>query len=555
MVNFNLEDYLTDPKLIKTSIYYAIYSRLNDDPFCNFFEIRINCKNEGKINQLVEYIKNIYSLSQPYIPDESFAYAYPKGDFFIRRCIYLPFKEFAVRYHLINTISLAIENSLIETNFSSRIQRSKSGFIPLFQDYYANYKKFIEWSENLIIQYKQEKKKSCILNADITSFYDSISHDYIINSIFNLTGKMLPGKYEKIIHKILESEVEFYSLIDGLLKIETKQQGLLTGNWTEGYLANILLARLDELMVTCGFNYARYVDDIKVITNSKEECIKAVNIIQEELHRIGLNLNSAKTNIICNPKSIEDLFRKDHEISFVDHLKTEKRSEEDDNIDIGQIALKNNINKEDCVKLTNYLFDLSNFDEYDDELIIQLISKIPEMIYQYPKTIKKNTWNIVKLISFGFSNSIMIAAYKAMNEIFKSKYIMDYARTRLIHHLIKPRKKDPPYILMMTKNNDQLRQKLITIFQNFLSSKSIDLHLNCLYALWILSHQDNGNTFDEVLFRQNIDGYLPRPISHNVSRVLSSILAHKDSLNFFDYFDFNDLSDNSEKVGIDELNS
>ena len=78
MLNFNIEDYLTDTKLIRMSISYAMNSRLNDDQFCNFFELSINCKNQNKIDLLVEYIKNIYSLKQPYIPDESFAYGAPQ---------------------------------------------------------------------------------------------------------------------------------------------------------------------------------------------------------------------------------------------------------------------------------------------------------------------------------------------------------------------------------------------------------------------------------------------------------------------------------------------
>ncbi|MFM5947252.1 MAG: hypothetical protein ACKO9G_28495, partial [Dolichospermum sp.] len=61
MLKFNLEDYLTDEKLIESSIYYTIYSRLNEDHVCNFFELNINCNNKTNINQLVTYIKNIYS--------------------------------------------------------------------------------------------------------------------------------------------------------------------------------------------------------------------------------------------------------------------------------------------------------------------------------------------------------------------------------------------------------------------------------------------------------------------------------------------------------------
>ncbi|BAZ78880.1 reverse transcriptase domain-containing protein [Sphaerospermopsis kisseleviana CS-549] len=562
MIKFNLEDYLTDLKLIRNSIYYSIYSRLNDDHVCNFFELHINCKNDTKINQLVEYIHNIYSLSQPYIQDRSFAYSYPKNDFFLRRCIYIPFKELAVRYHLVNTLALAVENSFIKTSFANRTQRSKSGFIYLFREYYPQHKQFIEWAEDLIIKYNKEEKDSYVLKADITSFYDAISHDYLVNSIFNLVGNILPQKYEPLLRQILRPEVEFYSVVDSSLKSEKKQQGLLIGNSTEGYLANILLSQLDELMISHNFNYARYVDDIKIVTNTKQEAIRAVNILQEELHRIGLNLNSTKTEIIQNPKSVEELFRKDHEISLPDHLNEEILSVKNDlnNInfeqrseDFKKINLNSTLNQEDSYTVTSYLFDLSNFDEYDEDLVINLISKIPEIIQEYPKTIRKNTWSIVKIINFGYTSDVIIAGYKAMNEVFKNPNIIHYARTRLIHNLVKPRKKDPPYILMMVKNNQKLCEKLIIIFQSFLSTKSIDLNLNALYAIWILSHRDNGKYFDEDLFRNNINNYISRPISHNISRILSSILEQKNSFNFFDYFDFTELSNSQDKIGVDIL--
>ena len=364
MLNFNLEDYLTDKKLIKTSIYYAMYSRLNEDHFCNFFELNINCKNQNKINFLVEYIHNIYSLKQPYIPDESFAYAYPKEDFFIRRCVYLPFKEYAIRYHLINALSLAVENSFIKTSYANRTQRSLSGFIGLFKPYNPEYKKFIKWAKNIIKEFKKEQKESYLLNADITSFYDSVSPNYLINNLFELSGNFFPEKYKSLLHQILQPEIEFYSVVDGLLKLEKKEQGLLVGNRTDGYLANILLSKIDELMVAYGFYYARYVDDIKIITNTKNEVIKAVNILQEELQRIGLNLNSAKTEIIHNPKSVKDFFRKDHQMASgnelinEEHWEDNQEIERDDDYDIKSINLTANLQAEDYHIITNYLFDL-----------------------------------------------------------------------------------------------------------------------------------------------------------------------------------------------------
>ena len=574
MYNFNIEDALADVKLIRNSIYYAMYSRLDKDSFCNFFELNVQYKEESKIDNLVKYIKNIYTLSLPYIPEESFFYSYPKGDFFLRRCTYLPFKEFAVRYHLINILSLKVENSFINKNFAFRTQRSKSGFIHLFPDYYPSYKKFITWAENILVEYKNQNIDSYILNADITSFYDSISHDDLVDAIFRITGNSLSPKYESLLHQILIPKVESYSIINKLLQLELKRHGLLIGNSTEGYLANILLNRLDELMISCGFSYARYVDDIRVITKTKEEVIKAVNIIQEELHRIGLNLNSSKTAIIHNPKSVEDLFRKDHEISLFDQLNeisnssnSEEENAKSNVADIISIVISQKLEKEDAQKITKFLFNIEysyeklklNYDYneevlIDEDLLILLIEKIPEIIRLSPKTIGSNTWSVVKFITFGFPNQIIFAAYKAMNEIFKDKTIMDYARTRLIHHLVKPRKKDPPYILMIIKNNEKLSQKLISIFQNFLSNKSIDLSLNALYALWILSHRNNGTLLDQDLFLRNINDYLPRPLPYNISRVLSSVFSHEDDSSYLNYIDFKNLSNNSEKLGLDDFN-
>ena len=181
---------------------------------------------------------------------------------------------------------MAVENSFIKTSYANRTQRSLSGFIHLFKPYDRQYKEFIQWGENLIKEFKKEQRESYLLNADITSFYDSVSPNYLINNLFDLTGSILPQKYKPLLQKILQPEIEFYSVVDKLLKLEKKEQGLLVGNITDGYLANILLSKIDELMIAYGFHYARYVDDIKIITNTKDEVIKAVNILQEELHRI-----------------------------------------------------------------------------------------------------------------------------------------------------------------------------------------------------------------------------------------------------------------------------
>jgi hypothetical protein len=75
-----------------------------------------------------------------------------------------------------------------------------------------------------IKEFKKEQRESYLLNADITSFYDSVSPHYLINNLFDLTGSILPQKYKPLLQKILQPEIEFYSVADKLLKLEKKNK-------------------------------------------------------------------------------------------------------------------------------------------------------------------------------------------------------------------------------------------------------------------------------------------------------------------------------------------
>ncbi|MBH8575061.1 RNA-directed DNA polymerase [Nostocaceae cyanobacterium CENA369] len=562
MVRFDLEDSLINSNLIRNSIYYALYDRLNYDHFSNLFEINLRFKSRKNVDELVDYIRKIFSLKEPLNQDVAFSYSFPKSTFFQRRCVYLPFKELVLRYHLINSLSLEIESAFIKTSFANRSQHTKKGFINLFPDYYSQYLNFVIWTKNVVNKVSSSHSKCYVLKADITAFYDTVSHDYLVRSIYSITCGILPQKYEPLLFDILQPIAEYYSYANGALGSEKVSQGLLVGNRTEGYFANILLSKIDELMISKGFKYTRYVDDIRVVSPSKADLIEAVHILQDELLRLGLNLNSAKTEIVSEPKLIEELLRPDNEAGdyFVDEIYSEKLFNEEMEYSkdyLNKIDFSGNFNTDDEIndikKIISYLSELGPNDDYDSDIVVKAISCLPKIIKLNPRYIKRATWYIVKFAVFGFPNQVMLAAYRAMNTIFIDQDIMNYSRTRLIHHLIKPRKKDPPYLAMITKGSNSKSQILQEIFERCLSEKSIDLQLNALYAIWGLSSLNNGSDIDQIEFQDRISDYLPRPISYTLTRALALIVKPSIDIDFFPDFNIDDFVISGEGIGAEEI--
>jgi hypothetical protein len=56
-------------------------------------------------------------------------------------------------------------------------------------------------------------------------------------------------------------------------------------------------------MIQANAAYGRYVDDMRLFGNSRQEVLQNLRILQEQLLRKGLNLNSSKTEIAEDQQS------------------------------------------------------------------------------------------------------------------------------------------------------------------------------------------------------------------------------------------------------------
>lgn len=124
-----------------------------------------------------------------------------------------------------------------------------------------------------------------ILKIDIKKYFENIDHSILKTMIHS---------------KIMASE-EVLDLIDYIIDTSSdSDKGLNLGAEAPQILAVFYLSTIDNLIKTVkGIKgYGRYMDDIFIISNSKEELEELLNEIQERLLLLKLEINYKKTNII-----------------------------------------------------------------------------------------------------------------------------------------------------------------------------------------------------------------------------------------------------------------
>ena len=123
-----------------------------------------------------------------------------------------------------------------------------------------------------------------ILQIDIKRYFDSIDHNIL----------------KKLIREYIHEPDDVMNLIDYIIDSSSDtDKGLNLGSEAPQTFAIFYLSKLDSFVKTVkGFKYyGRYMDDIFVIHESKEELRKLLEEIRGQLATLNLEINEKKTNI------------------------------------------------------------------------------------------------------------------------------------------------------------------------------------------------------------------------------------------------------------------
>jgi hypothetical protein len=127
---------------------------------------------------------------------------------------------------------------------------------------------------------------SHVLVCDISDFYQRIYHHRLENALKKATSNA------EAVRKII-------SLLSRISK--GASYGLPVGGPAARLLSELLLNRMDRLLLAEGITFCRYADDYHIFTNSREQAYEHLVFITERLlENEGLSLQKAKTRILSS---------------------------------------------------------------------------------------------------------------------------------------------------------------------------------------------------------------------------------------------------------------
>jgi reverse transcriptase-like protein len=237
--------------------------------------------------------------------------AIPKGTLGTRPGTLLSVEDRVILFGALQLIAEPLDSHLKETVYSFRVNKDKKKdslfyegdaislpflknktvrkYIDPFDPWYGLWPKFDEISKKAF----QEQNYRYMATSDIAAYFENIQLD-ILRELLN---DLLPGE-QKIINLFINSFAAWtYDTEQGRRYL----RGIPQGTQISSFFGNLFLKPIDDAFEVFGENndikYYRYMDDIRVFTKEFDIARSAILLLDSEIRRLHLNLQSGKTKI------------------------------------------------------------------------------------------------------------------------------------------------------------------------------------------------------------------------------------------------------------------
>ncbi len=483
---------LRSREVLSAALDYAVFDRIHGDFFYDPLEIEYALANRDTL--ISELIEELQDPGQ-FRPRRAFAYFPPKNELCDRRMIYILIKDLIVRYAIAILFAEQIETEIHPQCFANRRASGDEARVRFTEDFSTGgWARFCQW------QSERSNDNAVLLRTDISSFYDSVSHEYLIDAVCRHLSLPKECALVSLLRRLLQIPVIYYLPSTGEIEgPETIHQGLPIGDGVEGYLTNIHLKDVDVAMIQANAAYGRYVDDMRLFGNSRQEVLQNLRIFQEQLLRKGLNLNSSKTEIAEDQQSRDLLMSRvyvggdyveeeDEKAGSVIAARIDQPFEQFSRIFAeGELLTKASDAKEFCKFLGAHSADGLPLVALGDRKIWH-VERLREVIMTWRGPTKHAGWLLVQTAIYrGVSEATRNRAREVVLELLKDKHLNAYSRYRILHHLVKPRRRKSGetsrFIVQLT---DAERQQIEALIPKYLSEPALELNLIALYTSRVL---------------------------------------------------------------------
>lgn len=278
---------------VELNIWKAI-KRLRKDLRDDWFQDSLNYYKlltpKYIVSQLLEYIKdgNLQYKSQSIAQH----FNVPKTNFATRPAIEVNLVDRVIYQAYVDFIADKLDKKLNNQVYSFRVNTGKNNDEYFFHYSIEQWKKYVYQSKGTLCE-----ESPYLVVADLTTFFESINLEYLENHLNNLIIYQFTEN-ETIVYKKIISNIK--NLLSEWNYSKDVHKGIPQNRDASSFLANLFLSNVDEQMINSNGHkfYYRYMDDIRIVCNSKYEARKALYDLSIMMRKIGLNLNSSKSKIM-----------------------------------------------------------------------------------------------------------------------------------------------------------------------------------------------------------------------------------------------------------------
>lgn len=272
---------------------------MRDDWFCDVLFYKDLFANKSDLQQVVTAI--LEEGNGQYVGLERRIYDIPKKGLGIRYSLetdfYDRFVYQAICTFLIDYYDPLLSHRVFGHRFNSRSRNNRYLF-----------KNRIElWRTFEGVTYTAIKNKQALLATDLINYFENISVELVRSAFLSKLGLLSANGKEKL--RIRNAVETLCALLARWGYSE--RHGLPQNRDASSFVANVVLSDVDHKMSEMGYDYYRYVDDIRIICDDPKHARKALTDLVGQLRTVGMNVNSAKTDILtCESDSqrVADFF-------------------------------------------------------------------------------------------------------------------------------------------------------------------------------------------------------------------------------------------------------
>ena len=157
------------------------------------------------------------------------------------------------------------------------------------------------------VTYTAFKDEKALLATDLINYFENITTEKIRQAFEGKLPNISASGKEKL--KIRNAITTLCELLEKWSY--SGKHGLAQNRDSSSFVANMVLNDVDHEMKRRGYDYYRYVDDIRIICDSPHHARKALCELIKELRNVGMNINSSKTKVLTadeNPSVLAEFF-------------------------------------------------------------------------------------------------------------------------------------------------------------------------------------------------------------------------------------------------------